>query len=139
MITDSITNGLNGSGTTNVNRFNDLSSEDFLKIMFTELTSQDPTQPQDTSKLLDQVNSLRSIESNVQLMDQINALVGQNKFSSAANLIGKDVEGKNEKQETVQGTVTSVGMEGDQVMLTLDNGERVPFENVEKINLPPSK
>ncbi len=139
MITDSITNGPNGSGTTSVNRFNELSSEDFLKIMFTELTSQDPTQPQDTSKLLDQVNSLRSIESNVQLMDQINALVGQNKFSSAANLIGKDVQGKNEQLETVQGTVTSVGVEGDQVMLTLDNGERVPFENVEKINLPPSQ
>ena len=135
MITDSIT-GPSSNGTTGVNRFNELSSEDFLKIMFTELTSQDPTQPQDTSKLLDQVNSLRSIESNVQLMDQITTLVDQNQFSSAANLIGQDITGKNEQLETVQGTVQSVGIEDNKVILTLDSGERVPFDQVEKIDLP---
>jgi len=132
MITDSIS----GSGTANgINRFSELTSEDFVKIMFTELSNQDPSQPQDSSKLLEQISSLRDIESNMQLMTQISDLVGENQFASAANLIGKHVIGKNEEFESVQGTVTSASIENDKIILTLESGERVPFKNVEQIDV----
>lgn len=132
MITDSIS----GSGTVNgINRFSELTSEDFVKIMFTELSNQDPSQPQDSSKLLEQISSLRDIESNMQLMTQISDLVGENQFASAANLIGKHVIGKNEEFESVQGTVTSASVEDDKIILTLESGERVPFKNVEQIDV----
>ena len=38
------------------NRFNELSSEDFMKIIFTELQQQDPFEPNDSSALLEQLN-----------------------------------------------------------------------------------
>ena len=53
----------NGPTRQNASRFNELASEDFIQIIFTELTNQDPLAPNDTSALLDQLNSIRSIES----------------------------------------------------------------------------
>jgi len=49
------------SGGGNANRFNELSSDDFLQIIFAELTNQDPLEPQDTGALLEQLNSIRQI------------------------------------------------------------------------------
>jgi len=135
MITDSVGLEGSGAGASGVNRFRDLSSEDFIRIMFTELTNQDPTEPQDSGKLLEQINSLRGIESNLELMDKIGELVGQNEFASAANLIGKFVIGRNEEQQAAQGMVAAAGIEDDKIMLTLDNGERVPFDQVEHVQL----
>ena len=37
-------------------RFNDMSSEEFMKIIFTELQQQDPFKPNDSSALLEQLN-----------------------------------------------------------------------------------
>ena len=39
-------------------RFDSLSSEDFIRIMFAELANQDPFQPNDSAALLDQLNSI---------------------------------------------------------------------------------
>lgn len=134
MFTDSIGNDGFGAG-NGVNRFSELSSEDFVKIMFTELQNQDPTEPQDTSKLMEQLNSLRNIESNMQLMDEIGDLVGQNQFSSAANLVGKLVVGKDEQLQTIQGKVIAASIENDDIVLTLETGERMPFGNLEHVQL----
>ena len=54
-------------GTTGSNRFNELSSEDFMQIIFTELQQQDPFEPNDSSALLEQLNSIRAIESDIEL------------------------------------------------------------------------
>jgi hypothetical protein len=64
------------------NRFNEMTSEDFMKIIFTELENQDPLQPNDTSALLDQLGSIRSIESDVKLTEQLQALVRENRESA---------------------------------------------------------
>lgn len=128
----------NNTVANDANRFSELSSEEFIKIMLTELSNQDPTQPQDSSKLLDQISSLRSIESNMQLMGQMDDLVGQNQFATAANLVGKHVIGRDEQSMAAQGTVTAAGIEDDEIILTLENGVRVPFKFVEEISLLPS-
>lgn len=116
------------------NRFEDLTSEDFMKIMFTELSNQDPLQPQDTQALLNQINTVRSIESNVQLMNQLTELVSQNQFAMAGTLVGKNVMGLDESFLPVEGRVKSASVEGKQIVLTLDSGARVPLDNVERIS-----
>ncbi len=115
------------------NRFEDLTSEDFMKIMFTELSNQDPLEPQDTQALLNQINTVRSIESNVQLMTQLTELVSQNQFAMAGTLVGKTITGLDESFLPVQGRVKSAAVEGNQIMLTLASGERVPMDNIESI------
>ncbi len=117
-----------------VNRFSEMSSEDFLRIIFTELSNQDPFEPNDSSALLDQLNSIRSIESDIQLIDQLKSLVTDNQFAWAANLIGKHITGLSTTNDPVEGRVVSVVRQGEEVSLELDNGWLVPIGSVQTVN-----
>ena len=126
-----------GSSTTAPNRLSDLSSEDFLKIIFTELQKQDPLQPNDSSKLLEQLSSIRSIQSDIELSDQLKSIVTQNQLSSAGSLIGNIVSGLDESDQRVIGQVVSVSKTKDGPILNLHNGKRVPLDQVDEMTLPP--
>ncbi len=123
--------------TTASTGFSSMSSADFIRIMFTELANQDPFQPSDSSALLEQMNSIRSIESNIDLMERLDTLVFENKLSSAANLIGKEIQGLTPDGFRVEGAVTTVMRFGDDVVLELDNGRRLSIDNVETIRQEP--
>ena len=115
------------------NGFGEMSTSDFIRIIFTELTHQDPFAPNDSSALLEQLNSIRSIESDLQLVDQLKSLVFENQFALAAGLMGKYLTGLTESLDRVSGYVVSVLREGDSVQLELDNGWRVPLGSVENV------
>ncbi len=121
---------------TAANGFSSMKSEDFIRIIFTELANQDPFQPSDSSALLDQMNSIRSIESNIDLIERLDTLVFENKISSAATLIGKTVQGLTDDGFRVNGTVTTVLRQGDEVTLELDTGWRLSIDNIERIQEP---
>ncbi len=110
--------------------FGDLSSEEFIRVMISELSNQDPFDPQDSSALLEQFSSLRNIESQLELQDKLGALVLQNQIASAGGLIGKMVAGLNSTNDAVDGLVMSVRIEGDNVMLELDTGHTLPMQQV---------
>ena len=118
---------------TSVNRFNEMSSEDFMQIIFTELQQQDPFEPNDSSALLDQLNSIRQIESDISMTEKLEDIVFQNQLSSAGNLLGKAVQGILPTGDSVAGTVLSVVRQGDSVSLELSSGWMLPMDNVEII------
>jgi flagellar basal-body rod modification protein FlgD len=102
------------------NAFNKLSSEDFVKIMISELSHQDPLAPNDSKAILEQISSIRAIESDLSLQDALGSLVQQSQFASAGGLIGKSVVGRLTDGAVVQGLVHSVSnsKEGPSVNLT---------------------
>ncbi|MHC5006802.1 MAG: flagellar hook capping FlgD N-terminal domain-containing protein [Planctomycetota bacterium] len=123
---------------TTPNGFSSMKSEDFIKVIFAELANQDPFQPNDSSALLEQLSSIRTIESDLELMDRLNTLVLENQLSAGANLIGKMVGGLASTNDRVAGTVVSVIRQNDEVTLELDNGWLIPIESVEQIiDVPP--
>ena len=113
--------------------FASMSSEDFIKIMFTELTNQDPLAPTDSAALLDQMNSIRSIESDMQMVDNMQSLVFENQLSSASNLIGRFVGGLDWSGIRIGGVVSAVIRQGDEIALELDSGAFLPVSGVETI------
>jgi len=143
------------SATTPVARsaggFADLSSAQFIKVLITELSHQDPFEPQDSGALLEQLSSLRNIESQMTLQDKLEQLVKdnaasmnslqdhletllfQNQVVTAGNLIGRDIEGMTDDGKTVTGKVTSVRMSGARIVLALDSGEDVGMERVTRM------
>ncbi|MAD19145.1 MAG: hypothetical protein CMJ52_02855 [Planctomycetaceae bacterium] len=121
------------AGNAGVNRFNEMSSEDFMQIIFTELQQQDPFEPNDSSALLDQLNSIRQIESDISMTEKLENIVFQNQLSSAGNLLGKTVQGILPTGDRVAGSVLSVLREGDTVSLELSSGWLLPMDNVEII------
>ncbi|MEY5061880.1 MAG: putative basal-body rod modification protein FlgD [Planctomycetota bacterium] len=131
-------NALSGSpAAATSSRFSEMSSEDFMKIIFTELQSQDPFKPNDSGALLEQMNSIRSIESDMQMQERLESIVLQNQMSSAGGLIGKRVAGLTAEAERVGGIVKSVARSGDEVALVLENGWIIPMDNVEYIDSQP--
>jgi flagellar basal-body rod modification protein FlgD len=115
------------------NRFADLSSEEFIKIIFTELGQQDPLQPSDTGALLEQLSSLRSIQADIELSSRLETLVMQNEMAAASGLIGKYVSGITPDAQRVEDFVLSVSRTQDGPVLNLQSGMRVPMRNVDEI------
>jgi flagellar basal-body rod modification protein FlgD len=113
--------------------FGGMDSEEFVKIIFTELQNQDPFSPNDSSALLEQLNSIRSIESDMALTSQLESIVFQNQLAGASNLIGRYVQGMAEGGNRVDGRVISVIRQGDAIGLELDSGWIIEADQVELI------
>lgn len=110
-----------------------LSSDEFLKLLFTELSNQDPLQPNDTNALLQQLANIRSIQSDVDMIDRLGEFAGQNELSAGASLIGRLVSGVSEANQRVTGLVQSASRTQDGVVLTIDGGTRVPMASVDRV------
>lgn len=108
--------------------FGALDSQEFMRIIFTELGNQDPLAPTDSKALLDQLASLRSIQSDVDLQARLKSLVSDNEFSAASSLIGKRVAAG-----SATGVVRSASRTDDGVFLNLASGGRVALSNVDTI------
>lgn len=113
-----------------------LSADDFTRIILTELSNQDPLQPNDTNQLLEQMSTLRSIQSNIDLSDQLTQITNQNSFSAAASMIGKSVTGYNTDLERVTDEVLSVSLSSDGIMLNLKSQGRMPMSLLETVAAP---
>ena len=125
--------GGSASSSTGGAGYGDMTSEDFMSIMFTELQNQDPFQPNDSAALLEQLNSIRSIESDMQLTQQLQSIVFQNQLAGASNMIGRYVQGMADGGGRVDGRVISVVRQGDLVGVELDNGWIIEMDNIELI------
>lgn len=132
----SLTSGSGAATAPGPSRFSELTSEQFVKILFTELSNQDPLKPNDSNALLQQVSSIRSIESDLALQNKLQSVVTQNQLSTAGALLGKYVTGLSESLDPVEGTVRSVSQTKDGPVLVLASGARIPFESVNQIRDP---
>lgn len=119
------------------NPFAEVTSEEWLGIILEELSNQDPFEPNDTSATLEQLNSLRSIESDITLQDQLESLVLQNSIGQAGSLIGREVEGLSTSGLPVTGIVDSVRVIEGKSQLQLDTGSSVDFSNVTNVSSVP--
>lgn len=125
------------AATVNTNAFSDLTSEEFVKIMFTELSNQDPLKPNDSNQMLQQLSSLRSIQSDIELGSKLESIVTQNQLSTAGSLIGKYVSGLTEDGSRVIGEVVAVARTADGPLLRLSNNFRIPYKNVDIMQSEP--
>lgn len=123
------------TGTSGVNSFSGMSSDDFMKIVLSELSKQDPLKPNDTSALIQQISQIRSIQSDIDLSSTLKSLVKDDQFSTAAGLIGTNISGLTETNLRVTGIVTAVSRTDSGAVLTLFTGERVPMSKVDEISV----
>ncbi|MCC6321603.1 MAG: flagellar biosynthesis protein FlgD [Phycisphaerales bacterium] len=131
-VTDALSSSAVQSTSTR-DAFSDLTSEEFVKIMFTELSNQDPLKPNDSSQMLEQLSSLRSIQSDIELGNKLEDVVTQNQLSTAGALIGKWVAGLTGQNFRVYGQVDSVSRTSDGPVLNLSNGYSIPFNNLDHV------
>src|ERR1051325_2808038 len=107
-----------------------LGQDAFLKLLVTQLTNQDPLQPQDNSQFLAQLAQFSTVEG-------VNNVAASQQKLQASNLLGKTVDAlvvANNQATPVSGKVTAVkfdasgvhvSVEGSQDDLTLDQIQQV--------------
>ena len=119
--------------TSSTDAFAALTSGEFLKIIFTELQNQDPLAPSDTSAMLDQLSTLRTIESDTQMVKSLERMVAQSEMAASSQLIGSLVSGITLDNRRVSDLVISVSMTQDGPVLNMFDGSRMFFSNVDEI------
>jgi len=66
---------------------NELKTEDFFKLLITQLTQQDPFEPVKNQDLLNQVSSIRDMEMNTNLNATLEKLAAQGEENTAASFL----------------------------------------------------
>jgi len=111
----------------------ELTTDDFMNIVLTELTKQDPLSPNDTNQLLQQMATIRGIQSDMDLGNSLQTMTEQNSFAAATQMIGKVIQGMNTDLERVESRVVSVLRTQGGIVLDCENGDRVPLDWVDGV------
>jgi len=119
----------------------ELGGDDFLQLLVTQLTHQDPLSPTSNEDLLRQLSAVRDIQLSTSLVESLETLTGNQRYGAAAALIGKSVTGRMGSEETgfetVSGVVVGVRFDGQgRVSLELDGGRLLPMEQLETVRSP---
>src|SRR3954452_4954204 len=80
-----------------------LSQQDFLKLLVTQMTSQDPMKPTDSQDLLSQMTQFSTLNANTSMQTQLAQMQALNEFSEAGSLLGKQVTLQLDDTTTAQG------------------------------------
>lgn len=139
-ITSSSSNaGLSGAAQSSDNSLT-LNSKEFMEIMITELTNQDPFEPMKNQDLLNQMATIQQLQSNQDMaksfenmMDRYDSLLLRQELNTAAALIGQLISGASSDGSYAMGRVTSVSMDGSDILLEIDTGQRINIQDMERL------
>ena len=109
---------------------NVLGKDDFLKILVTQLSYQDPTKPLEDKEFISQMAQFSSLEQMTNMSESFSNLSGMLVQSNALNLLGKNVE-ITTGETVISGVVEEItGRDHPQIKV---NGKYYDFNQVDKI------
>lgn len=117
----------------------DLDIDQFLQLMITELTNQDPLNPMDNTQLVQQIGEIRQISATTQLSETLFSVQAGQSLSTASSLIGKNVTALTEDQQNISGKVDKVTVDvdpknADKRTYNVHIGDKtIPLKNVREI------
>jgi flagellar basal-body rod modification protein FlgD len=91
----------------------DLDIDQFLQLMITELTNQDPLNPMDNTQLVQQIGEIRQISATTQLSETLLSVQSGQALTTASSLIGKKVTALTDDQQNITGKVDKVTVDVD--------------------------
>jgi len=97
-----------------------LDQQDFIKILVTQLSTQDPLDPQKDSDFIGQMAQFSTLESNKTMTSGIESLQSQQEFLKANSLIGRNVELLDDDANHFTGAVTAVQVVAGKPQLIVD-------------------
>ena len=93
--------------------FANVTSDDFLQLIITELQNQDPLEPTSNSEFLQQITQIREISASDKLTETLDQVLAGQNLTMASGLIGREVIGVDDLNEEVQGVVDRVALEAN--------------------------
>lgn len=95
-----------------------LGLQDFMKILLTQLTYQDPLKPMDNQEFMAQMAQFTSLEQTQRLNDRVQQLVENQAALQSVGLIGRTVEIAT-ATGTATGTVSALSLQGDAPLISV--------------------
>lgn len=108
---------------------NKLTLEDFLKVLLTQLTYQDPLKPMDNQQFMSQIAQFTSLEQTQQLNTNIQSLLNNQSSLQSVGLIGRTVDISTDNGP-MSGTVSALSLAGASPLLTLTLAGGTTVSNV---------
>jgi flagellar basal-body rod modification protein FlgD len=108
---------------------NNLGMEDFVKILLTQLTYQDPLKPMDNQEFMAQMAQFTSLEQTQQLNDKISTLISNQAALQSVGLIGKTVD-IDTGSGLLTGTVAALSLAGDAPSVTVTTADGASLSGI---------
>ena len=124
--TGSATSTSTTSSSTTTSATNQLSYNDFLTLLMSELKNQDPTNPMDPAQMVSQLATVSEVGQAVQTNTTLASLLTANSLSQAELLVGQTISSTD---GTKSGVVSSVAVTGSGATATLSDGDTIPLSS----------
>ncbi|WP_395688948.1 flagellar hook capping FlgD N-terminal domain-containing protein [Caenimonas koreensis] len=96
-----------------------LGMEDFLKVLLTQLTYQDPLKPMDNQQFMAQMAQFTSLQQTQELNDKMTTLVANQASLQSIGLLGRNVDIAADAGTTLSGAVTAISLSGASPLLSI--------------------
>jgi flagellar basal-body rod modification protein FlgD len=106
-----------------------LGQEEFLKLLVTQMTSQDPLNPQKDTDFIAQMAQFSALEQSRGMQTDLARLREQQQILHASALLGKTVELQGSPDVTLRGTVSEIQIEAGTPKLIV-NGQSYDLDQV---------
>jgi flagellar basal-body rod modification protein FlgD len=113
---------------------NTLGEADFMKLLITQLKSQDPTKPLEDKEFIGQMAQFTSLKQMNQLADNFKNLNREFSFTKAVNLVNKTISWTDENGKDSTGLVESIRVKNGDTFLNVDGQEVTPAQIKEVFN-----
>ncbi|WP_314647740.1 flagellar hook capping FlgD N-terminal domain-containing protein [uncultured Microbacterium sp.] len=125
-----------GSTTDPASRKQTLDGEVFLRLLVTQLTHQDPSNPMDTNEMIAQTTQLAMMEKLTVLADNGTEAFALHMRQAATALIGQEARYEDADGKTVTGIVTKVSFDGPVPQVTI-GGKDIALDAITGISTAP--
>lgn len=102
----------------------ELTQDDFMLLLMTQLKYQDPMEPMDSESMLNQFTQLNSLEELQNINQNVSDLSSSESLTDASSLIGRQVSVANEYGIVQNGIVSSISQNQNQIELWIND---VPY------------
>ncbi|WP_121628036.1 flagellar hook assembly protein FlgD [Poseidonibacter antarcticus] len=131
--------GVDGNSYTNSVSNDELTNDDFLTLMITELKLQDPTSPTDSAQMLSTQMQMSTINTNQEMVTAMQSLqqsFSQTALTNASNIIGKNIEDGNIGESGINKAYTVTSVESIDGVVQVRAQEMLYLENKIKLTDP---
>lgn len=97
-----------------------MGQDDFLKLLVTQMTSQDPLNPQKDTDFIAQMAQFSALEQSKTMTSDITTMGNDQKILQSYSLLGQTVTLQADKTTTAQGMVSAVKLEAGTPKLVVD-------------------
>ena len=118
------------SSTASATQANPMGMEDFLKILLTQLTYQDPLKPMDNQEFMAQMAQFTSLEQTQQLNEKMSTLINNQAALQSVGLIGRTVDITTSTGTPVTGNVTALSLTGETPAMTVTTTAGATLTNI---------